>query len=376
MVAAVWLCGCQTANFRAVNLPPQFRAAEPKENVTVNLARIAAPGYSNTLISPGDVLDVTIVSGIVDERPLPMSVRVADDGTVDVPLIGPVQVGGLEPLAAGQNVAAAGVERGIYLQPHVAIDIKTKATNRVTVMGAVSQPGLHELPRSSSDLLSALAMAGGLTEDSGTEVEILRQSSQHSPTRYASNTPSTVEPASNADEEIQLTAYSQLFAKPPRGGIPHQVAASGEPKAMRIDLAAATTGATRKEDYRLEDRDVVMVLPRKKRKIYVSGLVKKPGEFELSISEDLRLLDAIAKAGGTSSIVANKVLIIRRIEGNPKPLVIQASLLKCKHNGQENLRIAAGDMISVENTPTTTFFDTFTRLIHMTIGISGRTTLF
>ncbi len=110
--------------------------------------------------------------------------------------------------------------------------------------------------------------------------------------------------------------------------------------------------------------------------IYVSGLVTRAGQFEIPPKQDIHLLDAIALSGGLSSPVADKVIIIRRLENHPKPITIQASLKKAKKNGLENIRLATGDTISVEQTPETVVVDIFTNLIRFSVGVAGRATLF
>ncbi len=62
-------------------------------------------------------------------------------------------------------------EAGRY---HVGELVKPPLVNRVTIVGAVSNPGLYELH--SNTLRHALSAAGGLTEDAGPQVEIRRLS--------------------------------------------------------------------------------------------------------------------------------------------------------------------------------------------------------
>lgn len=126
-------------------------------------------------------------------------------------------------------------------------------------------------------------------------------------------------------------------------------------------------------DFRLNDRDVVRVVPRKNEMIHVSGLVRSPGQFELPKEQDIHMLDAIAMAGGRSSPVADKVLVIRRVENRPQPLVIQASLAKAKQNGLENLRLTAGDTITIEQTPVTTVVDAVGKFFRLSFGIASNT---
>jgi len=138
---------------------------------------------------------------------------------------------------------------------------------------------------------------------------------------------------------------------------------------QRIDLAQI--GPRTQANYRLADRDVVVVHLRDKRLLHVSGLVKRPGQFTMPNNQDIYLLDAISLAGGLSSIAADKIYIIRRIDGNPNPLVIKASWIKAKHDGRENIRLTAGDMINVEHTPLTLVTHAFSTVFRITMGVTS-----
>jgi polysaccharide export outer membrane protein len=378
------LTGCHTPAISARMLPPQFQAAAAPGDVTVNLGRLATTGTSESVISPGDKLTLELNTGQDAPQNKPITLRVADDGTISVPLVGEVPVSGLETLQAGQAVEKASVERGIFRQPHVTIDIQEKAVNYVTVMGAVNKPGVYGVARTSSDLLHAIAMAGGMSKEAGTEVEIARQSWQTTGTRLAGqDSPSApVQQAvvqGNAEEDrVELAAYSQLATGAPNNPAlsPRMGSSTVESHTCRIDLAAATVNARAQENFHLNDRDVVMVIPAKKRSVRVAGLVNRPGEITLPQTEDLHVLDAIAMAGGSSSLVADKIYVIRRVESQPAPIVIKVSMSRAKKDGRENVRLAPGDMVSIEQTPATAVVDAFTRIIRLSVGVSGATTIF
>jgi polysaccharide export outer membrane protein len=182
-----------------------------------------------------------------------------------------------------------------------------------------------------------------MSEEAGTVVEIVRQ------------------PPLFPQSGVQPASYRQT---PP----PHQPS-----QTERIDLATAKPATG---DYRLGDRDIVMVMPRDKELVFVSGLVNKPGQFDLPTKQELRLLDAIAMAGGLSSSVADKVLVIRHVPNRPEPVPIRASIAAAKRNGQENLLLAAGDVVSIEQTPATVVVDSLTKLLRFSVGLAGSTTVF
>ncbi|MGI9427186.1 MAG: SLBB domain-containing protein, partial [Bythopirellula sp.] len=339
VLSLAWVAGCQSGTYQARHLPNEFRSLSQKKSPQqINLARAAAPGASEAVLAPGDLLAITVTTSRKDEKAHPILARVADDGSVDVPVIGPVPVAGMEAYEASQNIASLGIQRGMYRHPLVTVEIESKAVNRITVLGAVKKPGVHELPRGGSDLVSALAAAGGLEVDAGSLVEIIRQSTigyaQVPTPNAAGNGVAGNGAAGNGagGNQVQLAAYQQVG----RAGPPRPSVATNRAQTIKIDLAESNSVPT---DLRLFDRDVVRIAPRPIEVIHVTGLVHKPGQFELPIDQDIHLLDAVALAGGRNSPVADKVFVLRHVENQAEPLVIQASLSQAKQYGAENLRI-------------------------------------
>lgn len=356
LLAIAAATGCKTTHYKAAELPVELRAAPAPVSTGVNLERMAGAGVGTSQIGPGDLVLITIVSGSGEERIAPMPARVAQDGTVMVPLIGAVPVGGVEPVVAEQRIAAAAIERGIYRQPYVTLTVTEPAVNRITVLGAVAKPGVVELPRGSCDLASAIAAAGGLAKDASTRIEILHRG-ERSFLADDANAPIT-DPTSG----VALAGYNE-----PTNAV-------DTPDVSRIDLAQA--GPAMSQNRRLDDRDVVMVMPQEKQVIHVTGLVTKPNQFELPRDKDIRLLDALAMAGGTSSLVADKVFVIRQVPNGAQPAVIKISISKAKRQGEENLLLSAGDLVSVESTPATMTVDVLTKFIRIAFGLNGSVAAF
>jgi protein involved in polysaccharide export with SLBB domain len=119
-----------------------------------------------------------------------------------------------------------------------------------------------------------------------------------------------------------------------------------------------------------------MVRPQEKEVVFVGGLVNKAGQFELPRDQDVHLLDALMLGGGLSSPVADKVLVLRQLPDKSGSVTIQASVRKAKRDAAENLRIAAGDTVIVEQTPATAVVEAMTRLIRVTIGVADQTSIF
>ena len=210
------LGGCQTGRYRAATMPAALNVPPANPMPYMDVAGLVGPGTGTNQISPGDLLEVTVASGRGDEpQKEPIQVRVSSEGTVNAPPIGPVLVSGLEPPAAERQIAQAAIERGIFVRPSVTVQVLTPAVNRITVLGAVAEPGVKELPKGSSDLARAIAAAGGLTDEAGTKVDVVRYSTQ--PFLAGGDAKTQAEGQSG----VTLASYN----------------ASSAPQTMRIDLA-------------------------------------------------------------------------------------------------------------------------------------------
>lgn len=353
--------GCHSAQYRAADLPQHLRRSAMLNSSQIQVSSLASGGGRSTAIGADDLLAVKVVTGIETTEQEPLLVRVDADGDAELPVVGSVRVAGLDVANAGRRIAAAAVERGIYQQPQVTVQMHEQATNRVVVLGAVTNPGTYDIPRTGCDVASAIAAAGGLTEEAGPEVELLRQSRTGLITADAD--PADSAPIGDESDDVQQVAY--------------QSTAAGEPVTERINLAQANASSATNQ--RLDDRDVVMVQPKEKRVFHVTGLVERPDQFELPDDQVIRVLDAVALAGGTSSAVADRVFVIRPNEDDSdldRPVVIEVSIAKAKMSGDENLVIGAGDLVSVEQTVATTVLDTMNNFFRVTMGVSSRLTAF
>jgi polysaccharide export outer membrane protein len=361
------VAGCKTVDYTAANLPAELLAV-PQPNTDINLERMVGSSVGTSQIGPDDLVQITIVSGNGEERAAPMPARVAGDGTVMVPLVGSVRVGGLEPVVAEKRIAAAAIERGIYRQPYVTLTVTEPAVNHVTVLGAVEKPGVVKLSRGSCDLASALAAAGGLAKNASTQIEVFHRGSEP----FLANDPPNA--TSDESDSVRLAAYNQLETPGSSIGAqtlsPHNNPAAYAPLSsagmMRIDLAQA--GSAGPQNRKLDDSDVIMVLPKESQVIHVTGLVKRPDQFEVEDNNDIHVLDAIAMAGGTTSVVADKVFVIRQLPTMQEPAVIKLSISRAKRDGNENLLLAAGDLVSVESTPSTMTVDMLSKFVRFAVG--------
>jgi polysaccharide export outer membrane protein len=248
-----------------------------------------------------------------------------------LPLVGAVEVAGVSLTEAEQRIREVSIERQIYQRPHVSVLMLKRRTIAVRVVGAVKTPGVYNLTAAGSDLLAALVAAGGLSDEAGTLIEIRHP-----------NAPATSASTAGPDG-VALASFSPQQDLPPR--------------TARIDLGEVARGQW-PSDLHVEDGTVVMVMERENRSVSVIGLVRRPDSYELPADETLTLLDALALAGGPTVSVADKVRVIRHPEGAEDPVTIAVSIRRAKRRGKENLVLAPGDVVVVEETATTVVVDT------------------
>ena len=349
---AVGATGCATTQYYAADLPPQLNAPAIENPQIIDLTKFAIPAASNELIDRGDVLEVTISAGLSEKDTFTFPVRVNERGVANLPVIGDVALAGLELEGSEAAIIAAAVQRGLYRAPHVTVTMKRQRMNRITVVGAVKEPGIFELPRGASDLLAALTEAGMLADDAGIHVQI------RYPTGSSRGTSMPPPVAQRGRDSVSAVGHSFDSAK---------ATSNIRPRSIRVNLVSAAKGGSK--GYPLQDGAIVMVEKRDPKPVHVMGLVKKPGRYEFPVREELRVLDAIALAGGISSTVANKVFVIRRLPTHPKPFVIRLTIHQAKRNGDVNLRLMPGDIVTVEKTPGTVVLEAL-YLINFGVGAS------
>ncbi|MEO1996063.1 MAG: SLBB domain-containing protein, partial [Planctomycetaceae bacterium] len=268
--------------------------------------------------------------------------------------IGNVQVVGLELQAAEAAIVAACIYRKLFTSPHVTATMKQRRVNRVTVVGAVETPGTFELPRNVSNLLSAVVAAEGLAEDAGEHVylRVPRQANAAHNQQTAQN---------GAHSKIQATGHSARLT--PAGPSPNSVGMDSQ----KINLTEVAEAGS--QGFPVPDGGVVMVERRDPEPVQVLGLVNNPGTYEFPLGKDVRVLDAIAMAGGMSNGVADKIYVIRNVSGQSNPAVIQLSFEKAKKSSFSNMRLQPTDVVSVEQTMSTIVLDTL-KTMNLGVGAS------
>ncbi|MGB8328701.1 MAG: polysaccharide biosynthesis/export family protein [Polyangiales bacterium] len=119
---------------------------------------VPPPATDDTTLGPADVFSVRVYG----EESLTGSHQVAPDGTINFPLLGPIQVSGLEPTEVARKIQTELQERDLLRNPHVSVYVESYASKRVSVVGAVANPGTFPLEPGMT-VVQAISMAGGFS---------------------------------------------------------------------------------------------------------------------------------------------------------------------------------------------------------------------
>lgn len=115
-----------------------------------------SPVEESSQLGPGDVFKMQIVG----EKDLPEEYQIASDGTVALPYLERLKVGGLEPQEVAKLVTRELKQRKILQKPVVIVRAEAYNSRKVTVIGEVQKPG--SFPYSPGlTLIQAVSQAGG-----------------------------------------------------------------------------------------------------------------------------------------------------------------------------------------------------------------------
>jgi polysaccharide export outer membrane protein len=298
---------CALAQDTDVALP----AAEPtqQEISTASPARqtLSAAPRSDYLIGPEDVLDVEVFS--LPE--LNRTVRVGNDGTIAVALVGPVKAAGLTTEQLAKELESRWGRQ--YLEnPQVSVFVKDFHGQPVSVIGAVERPGIYQLtgPRS---LIEVLSMAGGLakrsTAPAGRSVYVTRKGGFGGPL---------------AVYGINLVGLDKV----------------------EIDLRKLFYSNEDTLNIEIKPLDIISVS--KADVVYVTGRgVQKPGGFVLEDRENVTVFQILAMAEGLSANAQKRDARIIRREPNGSRVEIPLNLDKVLRGSSPDPVLQANDILFV-----------------------------
>jgi len=232
-------------------------------------------------IGPEDLLDISVL-----EAPdLNRTVRVSDDGTISLALLGSIPAAGLTT-----HELQADLEerlRTTYMtDPQVSVFVQEMKSHPVAVFGAVQKPGVYQL-RSAKTLLEVLSMAQGLADDAGDTVIIMRHPDEARNSAVTSLLNSSSQSGAESNAQLQLSA---------QGHSNSGTGQAAQTESVAISLKDLIDDADSRSNVIVYPGDVVKV--NRAGIVYVVGQVNKPGGFVLKTNENISVLQAIALAEG------------------------------------------------------------------------------
>ncbi|WP_084615818.1 polysaccharide biosynthesis/export family protein [Solimonas flava] len=247
-------------------------------------------------IQPNDILTISVPSVVVFNSPGDSRIvngnandnfTVYDDGTVYLPFGGYVPVAGATPAEAQSRVIRA---LSTYLKTgQVVVAVAAFRSQRVMVTGQVQKPGYQAITDVPLTLIAAISASGG----------ILQLRGQQDPRAITTST----------QTQTTVAEYPDLR---------HVLLKRGNTEYV-VDVERMLKTGDVREDFVLQDGDVVIVPPLKHDVLFVLGEVVRPALVEVT-SGDANLAKVLVAAGGVNQLTANarRIYVIRGDFEDPK----------------------------------------------------------
>lgn len=256
--AAILLCLAATLAIISSSSPLVAQAGSP-----VNDKRY--------LLGPADQISVHIAEGDdISDKP----VIIDPDGYIALNMVGRIHASGMSVNQLETEISSR--LKKFYKDPSVTISITEFHSQPVSVLGAVRNPGVHQL-QGHKTLVEVISLAGGMKDDAGYTLTVTRQA-EHGPIPLPDNMAD-----SSGHYNIAHVAVNDLM--------------SGKNPGANIQIAP----------------DDVITVPRANL-VYVLGKVNKSGGFALRDRETATVLVALSLAEGLAPLAAPKGARILRLD--------------------------------------------------------------
>lgn len=271
----------------------QERQAQEEFNRKLSAMAVQTSRSDRTLqtaypVGPGDVLEIAVFE--VPE--LNTKVRINGKGTVILPLLGELEVGG----KAVREVEALITERltEFMHDPQVSVFIDEYQSQQIAVTGAVNDAALHTITRPRT-VLELLSMSGGLSTGAGKQIYV-------------------------------------------------QTTVDGKPQRLIIDLNEVLSNPDEKSlAILLKGGDSVFVP--EAGTVFVEGAVNKPGAYPLKGGTGV--LEAIAMAGGAKFEARENEIQVVTMGAQREKQVVKLDLDKLRANEVTGIELKDGDIVLV-----------------------------
>lgn len=275
-------------------------------------------------IGPQDLLEISVF----EVEKLNKTARVSSQGNINLPLIGILRVKGLTTDELEKEIRNLLADK--YLQdPQVTVLIKEYRNQRISVMGAVKNPSVFDVTGPKT-VLEMLAIAGGLREDAGPLLFLLRPPKEE-----------------------------EIFQKE-KGDYDRR------PETFVIDLEGLLIEGNLKLNVPLLHGDVINV-PISGR-VFVGGEVKSPGGFPKG--NKMTLSQAIIQAGGLKfQADASVTRLIRYAEKGTNKEVLTFNVYAIQKGKDGDPYLKENDIVFVPSSVVKTALSTVKDIFTASIGV-------
>lgn len=387
------LVGCyapmHSPGIPARDLPNDYRWPVRTSSAQLNYSSLVAEPSNVYLLGAGDLLEVTVPDLIAQGTLQSFQARVQTTGEIYLPRLGRVDVDGLSLSQAQQRINDT-LAVQLLLNPGATVALVEKGTVRVLVLGAVKQPGVHELPRYENDVAHALAAAEGFSDEAGEMIEVhrrgdinqtgsgfcpIQQSSFESTTMAVRQQPEAVLPIAdhrpsytNGERYPQMGGHAGATQWSPPSSMPvvHPEFAAGpldarnsSPPIVRIPLRDNGTSFS-PADVILSSGDVVVVPQGRDKVFYVVGSLNQQSRIRFSVGDkdreigsglllpddrEVDVVTAVAMAGYLDPIESPTTVTVHRVNPDGTPLLVRVDLIAARSDPLETILIQPGDII-------------------------------
>lgn len=212
-------------------------------------------------LGPGDIVRITVYNN----PDLTTEAQITQQGRITFPLIGEVQIGGIEKGQAEQIIARRLGEGGFVLKPQVNVLVLGFKSQQISVLGQVNRPGKYPIEQAST-LADLLAIAGGISPNGGDVIT--------------------------------------------------HISTGRDGKAVKrdIDINQALRNGEMDKNFPVSNGDIIFV-PRAPL-FYIYGEVQRPGAYRLE--KDMTVMQALSVGGGLNVRGTERGIRINRHGGNGK----------------------------------------------------------
>ena len=219
-------------------------------------------------MGPGDLIKISVFQN----PDMSTETRISESGTITLPLVGTVEIGGLTTAQAETRIVGLLKSGGFVPRAQVTVVVTQFRSRQVSVLGQVNRPGRYPIEEPTLRLTDVLAIAGGVSPTGADTVTIIR-------------------PRDNNEDHLE------------------------------VDLLGLFDVPAQPRNLELQNGDTVFV-PRAPM-FYIYGEVQRPGAYRLE--RKMTVVQCISLAGGLTPRGNEKNLRISRRLVNSTTRIISVS---------------------------------------------------